>query len=131
MRKTLLAVLFVAATAALLLVSGTGSVAKADPGNGAIVIKNDGLCGMPGSDASGNIIFGGIGQVTTNVTNGNHVILTCKGTGIENDSGRGQNFDGFGCGVIDGNGNFYFTTDSHTTISASGNGTLTCKVTLP
>ena len=44
MSKTLLASLLVAATAAFLLVSGTG-VAKADPGNGAIVIKNDGVCG--------------------------------------------------------------------------------------
>ena len=129
MRKTLLAALLVAATAAFLLVSGTG-VAKADPGNGAIVIKNDGACGMPGADADGNIIFGGIGQVTTVVTNGNSVIFKCKGTGITNLSGRGQNFDGFACGVVDGNGNFYLTTDTHATASASGVGTMTCKVSL-
>src|SRR5262249_37856081 len=129
MSKTLLASLLVAATAAFLLVSGTG-VAKADPGNGAIVIKNDGVCGMPGADADGNIVFGGIGQVTTDVTNGNHVILKCKGPGITNLSGSGQSFDGFGCGVFDGNGNFYFTTDSHATVSASGVGTMTCKVSL-
>jgi len=105
------------------------SMAKASSDNGAIVIKNDGACGMPGSDASGNLTFGGIGQVTTDVTNGNKVMLKCKGAGITNDSGSGQSFDGFGCGLFDGNGNFYFTTDSHTTISASGVGTLTCTFT--
>lgn len=98
--------------------------------DGAIVIKNDGLCGMPGSDANGNIIFGGIGQVTTDLTNSQRVMLKCMGTNITNLSGKGQGFDSFGCGLFDGNGNFYFTTDSHTTISASGVGTLTCSVKL-
>jgi len=101
-------------------------VARSVTADSAIVIKNDGSCGMPGSDADGNITFGGIGQVTTEVINDNKVMLKCKGTGIFNASGKGQSFDGFGCGIIDPSGNFYFTTDSHTTISASGVGTLTC-----
>jgi len=125
MRKTLLGVVLLVSVAGFLLVSGMGSVARAD-GGPAIVIKNDGLCGMPGSDANGNITFGGIGQVTTDVTNGNKVMLKCMGTGITNLSGSGQSFNGFGCGLVDGNGNFYFTTDSHATVSASGVGTLTC-----
>ena len=93
---------------------------------GAVVIKNDGLCGMPGSDVAGNLIFGGIGQVTTDVTNGNKEMLKCKGTGLTNLSGQGQSFKGFGCGTFSG-----FTTDSHATVSASGVGTLTCTVTFP
>ena len=92
----------------------------------AVVIKNDGVCGMLGSDASGNPIFGGLGTVTTLVTNGNKVMLKCKGTGIENDSGTGQSFNSFLCGVFDSNGNLILTTDSHATVSASGVGTLTC-----
>jgi hypothetical protein len=129
MKKVWMAAVLLVAVSAFLLVSGTGNVARAD-GGPAIVIKNDGACGMPGSDADGNITFGGIGQVTTDVTNGNKVMLKCMGTGITNDSGSGQHFDGFGCGLFDGNGNFYFTTDSHTTISASGVGTLTCTFKL-
>jgi hypothetical protein len=118
-------VLTLAAVAVALLYVTVGT-ANADS---AIVIKNDGLCGMPGSDASGNQIFGGIGTVTTLVENGNKVMIKCKGTGITNLSGSGQSFDGFGCGIIDPNGNFFFTTDSHATVSASGVGTLTCTAT--
>jgi hypothetical protein len=111
-------VALVAIAAALLHV--TVGTATADP---AAVIKNDGSCGMPGSDANGNIIFGGIGQVTTDVTNDNKEMLKCAGTGITNLSGRGQNFDGFLCGTFSG-----LTTDSHATVSASGVGSLTCTV---
>ena len=124
MRKTLLGVVLLVSVAGFLLVSGMGSVARAD-GGPAIVIKNDGLCGMPGSDANGNITFGGIGQVTTDVTNGNKVMLKCMGTGITNLSGSGQSFNGFGSGII-ADSTFYVTTDSHATVSASGVGTLTC-----
>jgi len=101
-------------------------LAKAVSAAPAIVIKNDGLCGMLGSDASGNPIFGGIGEVTTSVTNDNKTTITCKGTGIENDSGRGQSYKGFLCGIIDPFGNFLITSDSHATVSASGNATLKC-----
>jgi hypothetical protein len=105
---------------ALALFHVTVGTANADP---AAVIKNDGLCGMPGSDANGNIIFGGLGTVTTDVTNNNQELLKCKGTGITNLSGSGQNFDDFLCGTFTG-----LTTDSHATVSASGVGTLTCIV---
>jgi len=100
--------------------------AKAVSADPAIVIKNDGLCGMPGSDASGNIIFGGVGTVTTSVTNDNKTMIKCKGTGIENDSGRGQSYKGFLCGIVAPDGTFYLTSDSHATVSASQVGTLTC-----
>jgi len=104
-----------------------GFVAAA--GGPAIVIKNDGLCGMPGSDADGNLIFGGIGQIATTVENGNKVTIKCKGDGITNDSGRGQNFNGFTCGIQPPTGGFVITSDSHATISASHVGTLTCTYT--
>lgn len=104
---------------------------SATDNNGAIVIKNDGLCGMPGSDADGNMIFGGIGQLTTSVENGNKVMLKCKGEGVTNLSGRAQSYDGFLCGIIVPSGGFVATDDSHTTISAKGVGTLTCTYVKP
>jgi hypothetical protein len=111
------------AVVAVSLLYVTVGTASADP---AIVIKNDGSCGMPGFDANGNLIFGGIGQVTTEVENNNKVMLKCMGTGITNLSGSGQSSDGFYCGIVAPDGTFYLTTDSHTTVSASGVGTLTC-----
>ena len=56
--------------------------AKTVSADAAIVIKDNGSCGMPGSDPDGNIIFGGIGQVTTEVENNNKVMVKCKGTGL-------------------------------------------------
>ncbi len=122
MRKTFI-VLSVLAVGALCI---AGIVAAA--GGPAIVIKNDGTCGMAGSDANGNLIFGGIGQITTEVENGNKVMLKCKGDNITNLSGQGQNFAGFACGVQAPSGGFSVTTDSHATVSASGVGTLDCTV---
>jgi hypothetical protein len=104
---------------ACIFLAGTASA-----GDPAIVIKNDGLCGMAGADANGNIIFGGIGQATTIVENGNKVMLKCKGEDITNLSGSGQKFSGFLCGVRG-----QLTNDSHATVSASGVGTLTCTYT--
>ena len=101
---------------------GTG-VANA----GAIVVKDTGLCGMPGADAAGNLIFGGSGVATTVVENKNKVMIKCKGDGITNLSGSGQNYAGFGCGISRPSGGFTVTTDSHATVSASGVGTLTCS----
>src|SRR5690348_16280592 len=70
--------------------------ADASPSSQAATVDHDaGLCGMPGSNATGGIIFGGIGTVTTEVANGNKVMIKCSGTGITNLSGRGQSFDGF------------------------------------
>jgi hypothetical protein len=117
-----LTVLTLAAIAVALLY-GTVGTATADP---AAVIKNDGLCGMLGSDAAGNLIFGGLGQVTTDVTNDNKEVLKCKGDNITNLSGKGQSYKDFFCGTFSG-----VTTDSHATVSASGVGTLTCTVTFP
>ncbi len=103
------------------LVSGQQTVSA----DGAIVIKNDGLCGMVGSDASGGFVFGGIGQIETEIENGNKVMIKCKGDVI-NESGRGQNYDGFPCGIQKPDTSFVVATSSHAAVSASGVGTLTC-----
>jgi hypothetical protein len=99
--------------------------AFADP---AIVIKNGGLCGMPGSDADGNIVFGGIGAATTVVQNDNKVMLKCKGYPILNLSGVGQHFKEFGCGIELPAGGFVFTDDTHATVSEDEVGTMTCTL---
>src|SRR5688572_17200365 len=95
----------------------------------AIVIKNNGQCGMVGSDEDGNMVFGGIGTQTTKLENEDKVMLKCKGTGVTNDSGRGQSFDGFDCGMFSPSGQFLLTDDSHAIVSAGGAGTLTCTFT--
>ena len=102
--------------------------ASADP---AVVIRPDGMCGMPGADADGNIIRGGIGVVTHVVQNDNHLLMTCKGQGITNLSGRGQHLSGFGCAVTPAVGQMVVTDESHATVSKSGKATLTCTVTFP
>ena len=111
-----------AITAIALLASAS---AFADP---AIVIKDGGNCGMAGADEDGNLIFGGIGQVTTVVQNDNKVIFKCKGYPIANLSGRGQNFRDFGCRIILPAGGSVITFDTHATVSASEVGTLTCTL---
>ncbi len=98
----------------------------ADP---AIVIKNDGLCGIPGADENGDFTFGGIGMRTTEIENDGKVMLKCKGTGITNDSGQGQTFSGFTCGIFKSNEELVETEDTHATVSAKGVGTMTCTYT--
>jgi hypothetical protein len=128
MRKKRFASL-VAAMAVVASLAVLPATASADP---AIVIhKESGLCGMPGSDADGNFIFGGLGQVWHIVENANKVILKCRGENITNLSGRGQSFRSFGCGIIAPSGGFFFTTDSHATVAPNGQASLTCKSTKP
>ena len=120
---------WVGAIAGLAIVAGVlmnVQVVTADP---AIVIKNDGLCGMPGADANGELAFGGLGTQTTKVENDDKVMLKCKGTGITNDSGTGQIFEGFTCGLLDADGNLTVTEDTHATVSARGIATMTCVFT--
>ena len=108
---------------AMFLIAGSPA-ALADP---ALVInRGTGLCGMPGADADGNIIFGGFGVAQTIVENDNIVIFTCKGSDLTNLSGRGQSFSGFGCGVVLPSGGVQGTNDTHATVAASGKGSMTC-----
>ena len=88
-----------------------------------------GPCGMPGMVA-GNVEFGGIGTLTHLLQNKNHVIMTCKGTGIANDSGRTQRLTGFPCGVPLGDEKWAMAEDSRATITKTGRANTTCKVTL-
>lgn len=97
-------------------------VVTADP---ALVIKNDGTCGMPGSNAEGEIIFGGEGLRTTQIENDNKVMLKCKGAALTNLSGQAQVFENFGCGIETEDGTKQ-AEDSHATVSAKGVGTMTC-----
>jgi hypothetical protein len=113
--------------ALLALASGAFMVGSADSNAAIVIHKDTGFCGMPGSDAGGNITFGGIGNIQLEVQNSNKVQITCKGTGITNLSGSGQHYKGFGCGIIDANGNLLLATNSDSTVSASGEGTLTCS----
>jgi hypothetical protein len=122
MRKNILVVLGVLVMMAVAL-----NTASADP---AIVIKNDGDCGMPGADENGDLIFGGIGIATTTVINDNKVMIKCMGAPITNLSGQGQNFSGFECGITIPDNGSVITTDTHATVSASGRGTMTCTLHL-
>jgi hypothetical protein len=122
MTKTLLTLFAFAALAVTTLTM------KADSSNSAVVINHGtGICGMPGSDANGNIIFGGIGVFSHEVSNDNVVTETCKGDNITNLSGSGQNFSGFACGIVDPATNqFHVTTDTHAVVSKSGNASMQC-----
>ncbi|MEX1296048.1 MAG: hypothetical protein AB1Z67_07745 [Candidatus Limnocylindrales bacterium] len=94
----------------------------------AIVIHDQGMCGLPGADADGGLIFGGYGTVTHVVENSNYTIMKCKSRDLVNESGRAQTFSGYACGVVLPSGGFAVTEDSHATVSKSGRGTVTCKV---
>jgi hypothetical protein len=87
-----------------------------------VINKDAGTCGMPGADSDGNIIFGGIGSVTIIVENNNRVMLKCHAEGITNLSEKGQSFSGFDCSVQG-----VVTSDTHATVSASGQASLTCS----
>ena len=101
--------------------------AAADP---AIVARDAGPCAMPASDADGDILFDGDNSEATHiVANDNVVVLTCKGSEVTNESGRGQHFSGFPCMVVLG-GEEWTTDDTHATVAKNGQGTMTCKVDL-
>jgi len=120
MTKKLMILFAIAALAA--------TCAMADSTNSAVVINHGtGLCGMPGSDANGNIIFGGVGLMTQEVSNDNIVTITCKGDSITNLSGKAQNFSGFFCGLLDPKDNTgHVTQDSHSVVAPNGNASMQC-----
>jgi hypothetical protein len=80
---------------------------------------------MPGSDQDGNLLFGGVGLVTTRLENDKKVMLKCMGSDITNLSGRGQNFSGFSCAILV-DGGVVVTHDTHATVTPSEVGTMTC-----
>lgn len=101
-----------------------GGLLMAEP---AVAInRGTGGCGMAGFNADGNLIPGGLGQTSLVLENGNKVMLRCEGEGITNLTGQGQSASGFGCGIFTPDNILVFTTDSRTTVSASGRATLIC-----
>ena len=118
-----------AAVALAVVVGVMASVQQAVQAGPAIVIKNDGLCGMPGADEDGNPSYIDQGMVTTIVENDNRVTFKCKGENVTNLSGRGQTYSGFDCGIVlpsDETQTVIITDDTHATVSASGVGIMTC-----
>ncbi len=59
----------------------------------------------------------------TVITSSGNSILKCSAKGVPNSTGQAVQYDDFECGTFIGT-----TFDSHETVSASGNVTLTCKV---
>ena len=97
-------------------------VVTADP---LVAMKSDGECGMPGADADGNMNFGGVGEMTT-VESRRGVTMTCSGTGITNDSGQLQVFEGFSCAISLSDGSIVFTQNSLASVTARGVATMSC-----
>ena len=54
--------------------------------------------------------------------------LAGPGAGVASASSGALVIDDFGCGLLDGNGGFTFTTSSHAVITESGNRVLKCSV---
>jgi hypothetical protein len=115
----------IAAAVCLAVVVGLMLNAQPVSAQAAIVIHDNGECGLAGSDANGDIIAGGTGNMFLYVENGNKVTIKCIGAAI-NDSGQGQHYSGFDCGILTADQQFIITDDSHATVSASGVSTLTC-----
>jgi hypothetical protein len=83
-------------------------------------------CAIPGAEADGDLILnGGLGTITSLVERDSRVTLQCRGSGITNDTGRGQSYFGFPCLVPTSSGTFE-TLDSHSTVSTNGTGHLSC-----
>jgi hypothetical protein len=93
----------------------------------AVIVKDAGECGMFFETEEGTIV-GGLGEITQVLENADKITIKCKGTGLDNATGRGQHFDGFECGVLSPEGGIHLAEESHATVSASGNGTLVCTV---
>jgi len=88
------------------------------------------VCGVPGADANGNLIFGG-GLTTDSISvisnsRTGSVTLVCTLAEGTNLSGHTAIFEGFLCGL-----GVKITTDSKVTIAPNGNTVLICKLNSP
>ena len=132
MRRLILGLLLAGATAVgggvmvPLVLAGSAS---ADSPNAAAVIHDDGTCGMPGSDANGNMSRGGFGRIAVRVTNNNRATITCTalpGT-LMNLSGTAQHYSDFLCFLQSARtGQLLVGNDSHATVAANGAGSVHC-----
>ncbi len=130
-RKQILSAITISALSAILLAwAPTTAYAGADPPFGMRADVSKGfLCSVPGVNADGNLISGGLTTDTILVEANSKtgvVVLKCKLKGGVNDSGVDQEFFGFGCGVPGG-----VTTNTHVSVSAEGNVMMTCKLHTP
>jgi hypothetical protein len=119
--------LFLGTSAAVVtaIVAAGALAGQGDTRPSAIAGEGD-ACALPGAEADGDIILnGGLGTITSLVERPSSVTMNCRGTGIANASGSGQSYSGFPCAVETSRGVFT-TLDSHATVSASGNGRLSC-----
>jgi hypothetical protein len=92
----------------------------------AVVSKGGGPCGIFAGSEEDGTAAGGAGEITMVLENADKVIMKCKGTGLFNPTGMAQSSDGFPCGIFDAAGQFHLANESHATVSASGNGSMTC-----
>jgi hypothetical protein len=53
-----------------LVIVASGTLMATSPNAAIVINRGTGACGMPGSDANGNIIFGGIGVVKVELEHG-------------------------------------------------------------
>ena len=105
------------------------NTAQAEPPQFVIDMLDSHDCPMPGSDANGKLIFGGVGEAVVTVENENFVILTCLGMDITNDSGRAQVFDemDFTCSILTASGDVVQADEARVTITPTGVASMTCK----
>lgn len=110
----------------ILILAGIAAIVQpiqADPGNGAVVIKDTG-CAMLDANGNPGILASSDQSVITPHGNGK---MTCKATGVDNPSGKvvRLNFDNTGikCGTPAG-----LTEKWQEIISASGEATLQCHM---
>lgn len=95
----------------------TSAIVQADPGNGATV-ERDFECFVSLPPAPAATTF----DTHSVITPSGNTILTCHFDST-NPTGKALHFEGFVCNTFLGT-----TTDSKYTLSASGQGTLTCKI---
>ena len=91
------------------------TTARFDPA----VVINGFTCGVIDGDGG----FFVTDQTHTVITSSGNSVLKCHASGVPNSTGSAVNRSGFLCGTALG-----LTTDSHETVSASGEVDLTCKV---
>ena len=106
-----------AAVVGAISITASRALATPVPRDGAIVI-DDFNCGL--YNAFHVVVHGTVAHAV--ITPSGNRIFKCFATGLANPTGRAIRFEGFSCGV----GGGVLTTDSHETISAEGDASLTC-----
>jgi hypothetical protein len=106
---------------ALMALLGLASAAQADPGNGAVVIK-DGVCGL--FDGNGAVVLSDSSHSV--VTPSDNGMIKCQADVTPAAAGGTVKYNFANTGVLCG-GPLGVTEDWQEVVSASGKATLTCK----